>query len=164
MYHLLPPFSPSYTSTPPNSQNLNMQEDCKWLGRRKPKRRLEWKPGEPPAGNWACPLSLWMHLCQHSSSKVPFISTFPSQSCPDCAFLLHCRPYLCKSSRRTLKAPLQQIPTTTRQLLMVPASPMSHSDLLPTVLGKCTPPVSWAAPPLCKEAPSVSRLRQMLTL
>lgn len=84
--------------------------------------------------------------------------------CPDCAFLLCCRPCLCKSSRKTLKAPLQQIPITTRRLLMVPVSPTSHSVHRPTVLGKCTPPASWAAPLLCKEAHSVSCPQQMLTL
>ena len=84
--------------------------------------------------------------------------------CPDCVLLLCCRPCLCKSSRKTLKAPLQQTPITTRQLLMVPASPTLHSIHPPTVLGRCTPPVSWAAPLLCKAAPSVSCLQQMLTL
>jgi len=36
IYHLLPPFLPTCTSIPPNSQNLKMQENWKWLGARKP--------------------------------------------------------------------------------------------------------------------------------
>lgn len=78
IYHLLPSFLPIHISIPPNSQNFKMQENWKWLGARKPWRRLEWKHGEQFARNWACPLSLRMHLCQHFSSKVPLWSTFPS--------------------------------------------------------------------------------------
>lgn len=82
---------------------------------------------------------------------------------PDCLPLLSHRPYPCKSSRKTLKAPLQQTPTTTRRLLTAPASLTSRSTLLPTAPGRYTPPASWAAPPLCKEAPSGKCQLQMLT-
>lgn len=136
-----------------------------------------------------CGLALRMYLCQHFSSNpsiVKHISSHPfsvsekilhyfsakkkaflgSQRAavlPVCLPLLSHRPYHCKSSRKTSKAPLQQTPTTTRRLLTAPASLTSRSALLPTAPGRYTPPASWAAPPLYKEAPSGTCQLQMVT-
>lgn len=60
-------------------------------------------------------------------------------------FFLYHRPYLCKSSRRILKAVLGRTPTTTRQRPMAPASPTSHSALLQTLPGRSTPHVNREA-------------------